>query len=81
MPDSHPDAWVKRPHAKNCNGSVFNRHEIVCVDRAGRLGNGGIVAHVFTCTHSWAGCKARVLVAERVVRGIAARAIGENDDD
>lgn len=75
--DDYPPAWVKRPHRKGCPGSVVNRYETLHVDRTGREGNGSIVAHIYTCNHRWDGCNARVLVAERAIRRLAAVAVGE----
>lgn len=74
----YPPLWVKRPHVTGCTGAVVNRHKRVHVDRIGRAGNGGIVAHDYRCNMSWNGCNARVLVAERTLRSIAAEAVGED---
>lgn len=73
----YPPLWVKRPHREGCEGVVTNRHQRVNVDRTGRVGNGGIVAHEYRCNWSWNGCQARVLIAERTIRTIAADALGE----
>jgi hypothetical protein len=75
----YPDVWVKRPHTPGCDGNLFRTiyPPTVCVDRLGRIGNGGIVAHVYTCNVSWRGCPARVLVSERAVRNIAVEALSD----
>lgn len=61
----------KAPHARGCDGALTRRAETVHVDRIGRVGNGGLVAHDYRCNHSWDGCRARVLVLERAVRLLA----------
>ena len=73
----YPDVWPKRHHATDCDGSLYRQRVTVTVDVLGRKGNGGIVAHEYRCNREWAGCPARVLVAERALRLIAADAIDE----
>lgn len=81
MSTDYPDTFVKRRHAKGCSGSVINRYETIHVDRIGRIGNGGIVTHLYTCNMVfWNACPARVLVTERAVRSIASNALGEDPD-
>lgn len=75
--DDYPELWVKKRHMKGCDGNLYRRDHVVFVDRTGRRGNGGIVAHEYVCNRHWAKCPARVLVAERTLRLIAARAIEE----
>lgn len=71
------DAYVKQPHRKDCDGQLYNTtifdgiKAVAHVDKAGRLGNGGIVCHDYRCNMAWDGCPARVLVTERAVGAIA----------
>ena len=67
--------WVKRRHAAGCDGAMFRDPGIVHVDRIGRIGNGGIVAHLYRCNRCWAGCPATVLVAEFLMQGKAEMAV------
>ena len=77
----YPDLWVKKPHARDCDGGLYRQPETINVDRLGRKGNGGIVAHAYRCNCHWSGCPARVFVAERTLRRLAADAIGEKPWD
>lgn len=67
--------FIKFPHARECSGDLYRLPNTVFVDRIGRIGNGGIVAHDYVCNRSWAGCGARVLVTERAVRALAVTAL------
>lgn len=71
----YPDAFLKSPHKKGCDGQLVRRYsslsKVVCVDRLGRIGNGGIVTHDYHCNAASEGCPARVLVTERAIRHIA----------
>ena len=62
---------LKAPHKRGCDGGLYRAPYTVFVDRAGRIGNGGHVAHVYVCNKSWDGCKAKVLVTERTLRILA----------
>lgn len=76
--DTLPDAFFKYPHMKGCEGDLVRRvaygDNHVCVDRLGRVGNGGIVTQDYRCNMAFAGCGARVLVTERAIRRIAVAA-------
>lgn len=67
----YPLTFVKAPHRRGCDGDLYRRDGTVFVDRTGRLGNGGIVAHEYRCHKAWDKCRARVLVTERAVRQLA----------
>ncbi len=69
----HPvaSAFLKHRHKRGCEGDLFRRQGTVNIDKYGRLGNGGWVAHVYECNRSFDGCKAKVLVTEVAVREIA----------
>lgn len=64
-------AFLKRPHKPGCKGDLYRRANVVHIDRAGRIENGGWVAHDYVCNRSYDGCPARVLVTEVAVRSIA----------
>lgn len=71
--------YLKAPHKRGCDGDLYNttlhgRKQLVHVDKAGRIGNGGIIAHDYRCNKAYDGCKARVLVLERAVRLLAVAA-------
>ena len=72
MSDYPPNVIFKKAHEKGCEGELYRLPNTVTVDRAGRIGNGGWVAHDYRCNRSWSGCPARVLVTERFVRSWAA---------
>lgn len=74
---TYPDVWPKGYHRSDCHGALLRQREAITVDVLGRKGNGGIVAHEYRCNREWAGCTARVIVAERALRLIAADAIDE----
>lgn len=63
--------YLKKPHKKGCDGGLYRLRETVSVDRTGRLGNGGIVAHSYVCNRQWDGCPAHVLVTESEVGALA----------
>lgn len=69
------DTFVKHPHAPGCDGALYRRPETVHIDRTGRLGNGGIIAHDYRCNLAIFGCEAQVLVTEQAVRRIAVAAM------
>lgn len=75
MSDYLPNAWAKEAHEDGCDGRLHRSHGTVYVDRIGRIGNGGIVAHVYRCNRYWDGCPARVLVPETTMHTIATRAL------
>lgn len=73
--DVPADALARRPHKKGCDGNLFRQPTTVTVDRLGREGNGGWVAHRYICNRHWDGCKARVLILERAVHRLAVAAL------
>jgi hypothetical protein len=68
------DALARKPHKKGCRGDLYRLPTMVTVDRLGRKGNGGWVAHEYVCNMRWDGCKARILLTERAVRRLAVAA-------
>lgn len=73
--DDRPAWHVKARHRPDCTAPLVRRPERVTVDRLGRIGNGGIIAHDYRCGDFYFGCPARVLVLERAVRQIAESAL------
>lgn len=71
MSNDYPPAFLRRAHMRGCDGDLHRLPDLLCVDRTGRVGNGGIICHEYVCNRRWAGCKARVLVTERAVRLLA----------
>lgn len=69
-----PATFLKAPHKRGCGGGLTRRRETVNIDRTGRIGNGGWVAHDYCCNHAFLGCKGRVLITERAVRLMAVAA-------
>ena len=68
------DTYLKHAHKRGCDGDLYRKGGIVNIDRAGRIGNGGWVAHVYECNKAYDGCKAKVLVTECAVRALAVKA-------
>lgn len=71
------DTFVKSRHRDGCTGRMYRVRGTVCIDRIGRVGNGGIVAHDYRCNGAWTRCPARVLVTETALRSMAVAAIGD----